>query len=91
MEIRWSALAAQDLERIFNKIHRDNPTAARTVIKTLYDGCSALAEFPQLGRVGRMKGRRELIFPALPYIAVYRIAEQAIEVSRIYHSAQDWP
>jgi toxin ParE1/3/4 len=91
MEIRWSVLAAQDLEHIFNKIRQDNPTAALTVMKTLYEGCASLSEFPQRGRDGRMRGRRELVFPSLPYIAVYQIKEHAIEISRIYHSAQDWP
>jgi plasmid stabilization system protein ParE len=36
-----------------------------------------------------MSGRRELIFP--PYIAVYQVKEHAVEISRIYHGAQDWP
>jgi plasmid stabilization system protein ParE len=38
-----------------------------------------------------MRGRRELVFSPLPYIAVYRIRLDAVEIIRIYHSAQDWP
>jgi plasmid stabilization system protein ParE len=38
-----------------------------------------------------MPGRRELIFPGLPYVVVYRVTEQAVEISRIFHGAQDWP
>jgi plasmid stabilization system protein ParE len=39
-----------------------------------------------------MSGRRELTFPALPYIAVvYQVKEDAVEISRIFHGAQDWP
>ena len=34
-------------------------------------------------------GTREILFPPLPYIAVYRIGEEAIEVIRIYHGARD--
>jgi plasmid stabilization system protein ParE len=29
------------------------------------------------------------LFHPLPYIAVYRVKEQSIEVLRIYHAAQD--
>jgi plasmid stabilization system protein ParE len=29
------------------------------------------------------------LFLPLPYIAVYRVKEQSIEVVRIYHGAQD--
>ena len=66
MEVRWSSRASKDLERIANRIEKDNPTAARKVVKTLYDGCAALKAFPNRGRVGRMQGRRELVFASLP-------------------------
>ena len=92
MEIRWSLPAADDLERICTWIERDNPDAARRVASILYEGCSRLAQFPNLGRASlRMTGRRELTFPPLPYIAVYQIKPDAIEISRIFHGAQDWP
>ena len=62
MEVHWSFEAFRDLERIFERIHKENPEAAREVISTLYEGCSALRDFPNRGRLGRMKGRRELVF-----------------------------
>ena len=91
MEVRWSMQASLDLERIFARIHKENPSAAREVVTKLYDACAALKDFPNRGRPGRMKGRRELVFPPLPYIAVYQVKEHAVEISRIYHAAQDWP
>jgi toxin ParE1/3/4 len=89
MQVRWSTLAAEDLERIFQRIEKDNPVAAHKTVKAIYDGCQALSQFPHRGRPGRMSGRRELIFS--PYIAVYQVKEHAIEISRVYHGAQDWP
>jgi len=92
MEVRWSIPAAEDLEHICEWIERDNPDAARRVARTIYDECGRLKDFPHLGRVSRrMAGRRELTFAPLPYIAVYQITENAIEISRIFHGAQDWP
>ena len=41
--------------------------------------------------MGREQGTREILFPPMPYVAVYRIREQDIEVLRIYHGAQDRP
>jgi toxin ParE1/3/4 len=89
MEIRWSPLAAEDLERIFQRIAKDNPTAAREIVQAIYDGCAALKDFPHRGRPGRINGRRELVFT--PYIAVYQVKEHSVEISRVYHGAQDWP
>ena len=75
-----------------SKIERDNPEAARRVARTIYDGCARLKDFPQLGRASsRIPGRRELVFAPLPYIAVYQVTEQAVEISRIFHGAQSWP
>ncbi len=92
MEIRWSAPAVEDLERICERIERDNPEAARRVAQTIYVGCDGLRDFPYRGRSSlRMAGRRELVFPPLPYIAVYQVTERGIEISRIFHGAQDWP
>jgi plasmid stabilization system protein ParE len=92
MEVRWSLPAAEDLERICEWIARDNPEAARRVARTIYDGCGSLKQFPNLGRAShRLAGRRELTFPPLPYIVVYRVTPETVEISRIFHAAQDWP
>jgi len=92
MELRWSLPAAEDLEYICERIERDNPEAARRVARTIYDGCTRLKDFPNLGRASRrMVGRREMTFPRLPYIVVYQVKPNAIEISRIFHGAQSWP
>jgi plasmid stabilization system protein ParE len=92
MELRWSLPAAEDLERICEWIERDNPEAAHRVARIIYDGCARLKNSPHLGRASsRMAGRRELVFAPLPYIVVYQIKPDAIEISRIFHGAQDWP
>jgi toxin ParE1/3/4 len=56
----------------------------------MYSAIQSLKEWPNRGRLGREEGTRELSFPPLPYIAVYRVKEQHIEIVRIYHGAQDW-
>jgi toxin ParE1/3/4 len=92
MEVRWSLLAAKDLERICERIERDNPEAARKIAKTIYHGCGKLGDFPSMGRASRrMSGRRELPFAPLPYLVVYQVKRDAVEISRIFHGAQDWP
>lgn len=89
MRIRWSPEAATDLEAIVRYIQRDNPDAAQEVGRTIYDGASSLATFPNRGRPGRRPGSRELLFPPLPYILVYRVTGEVVEISRVWHSAQD--
>ena len=91
MRVRWTTPAADDLYSIVQHIQRDNPEAAADVAESLYDGCGNLRKFPHLGRKGRIEGTRELVFSGLPYIVVYRIQDQIVEIMRVYHGAQDWP
>ena len=72
MEIRWSSLAVSDLERIFARIDKENPTAARETTQAIYEGCEALKDFPHRGRpagVARptsQNGHGEVLASCLP-------------------------
>jgi toxin ParE1/3/4 len=90
MQVRWPPEAAKDSERIGRLIQRDKLIAAKNTVLTLYRGIADLRNFPNHGRSGRIEGTRELIFPSLPYIAVYPLHMGAVEVVRVYHAAQDW-
>lgn len=92
MRIRWTPLAAENLSVIcdYTKEH-DSPAAARRVALRIYERVALLSRFPNLGRPGRKPGTRELVLSGLPFVAVYRVREDAIEVIRILHGAQQWP
>jgi toxin ParE1/3/4 len=89
MEVRWTAPAAQDLENIAAYIRRENPQAARRVTGTLFEAAMSLDTFPNRGRPGRIPNTRELSHT--PYIIVYRVRSEMVEILRIYHAAQNWP
>jgi toxin ParE1/3/4 len=91
VRLRWTTPAANDLYTIVEYIRQDNPDAASDVAQTIYDACDGLSRFPHRGRKGRIDGTRELVFPGLPYIVVYRVNDQVVEIARIYHGAEDWP
>jgi toxin ParE1/3/4 len=90
MEVRWSPEAADDLERIVVRVRRDRPQTARRIADTIYQRCADLQLFPNRGRQGRVAGARELVLAPLPFVVVYRIKTDAVEVVRIYHGAQNW-
>jgi toxin ParE1/3/4 len=91
MEVRWSPEAADDLEGIVRYIQHDSPEVARKVAAIIIDAVGDLSTFPKRGRTGRIEGTRELVVGRLPWIAVYRVRDDAVEVVRIYHGAQNWP
>jgi toxin ParE1/3/4 len=89
MRISWTPAAAADLEHISNYLQERNPTSASRPCASCTRLFVPSKSYPQHGRPGREDGTRELLFPPTPYIAVYRLQEQSIEVLRIYHAAQD--
>ena len=91
MRVRWTGKAADDLAQIVEYIRKDNPAAARRVAQAIYKNIAELRAFPRLGRVGLVENTRELVFAPWPYIAVYEIIEDQVQVLRIRHAAQDWP
>jgi toxin ParE1/3/4 len=92
MRVRWTDPAVNDLSNICDYIEEhDSRTTARRVALSIYNRVNALVEFPQQGRQGRKSGTRELVFSALPYLAIYRIRGDAVEILRILHGAQKWP
>ncbi len=91
MQLRWSGEAAGDLERITNYLLWETPHHAPELVRAIYGAPVALLEFPHLGRPGKKEGTRELVLTPLPYIVVYRIAGDAIDILRILHGAQKWP
>jgi len=91
MEVRWSPDAADDLERIVIRVRQENPPAARRIADAIYRRCADLQQFPNRGRHGRVAGTRELVLAPLPFIVVYRVKVDTVEIVRIYHGAQNWP
>ncbi len=89
MRIRWTPAAAADLQQISDYLRNHHPSYRQPAVRKLYDLVRALKQWPQQGRKGREQGTRELVFSPLPYVAVYRIRDQSIEILRIYHTAQD--
>jgi toxin ParE1/3/4 len=91
MEIRWSPEASVDFAGIVRYIRTQNLSAAERVARDIYDRVTSLKSFPQSGRLGRIEGTRELVLTPLPFIVVYRIHKDLLEVVRVLHGSQCWP
>lgn len=90
MRVRWTADAADDLERICDYIAQSNPDSARRIARTIVDGIASLHIFQNRGRLGRVEGTREVVFAPLPFVAVYEVRDE-VQVPRILHGERQWP
>jgi len=90
MRVRWTVPAAEDLESIRTYLDKHYPQFAEPTVRTIYQRIRSLKTAPYRGRPGHRSGTRELPLSPLPYIVVYAVKPDAIEVLHIYHGAQDW-
>src|SRR5258708_29388667 len=85
MELHWSPKAADDLENIVRYIQENDSTeAGRRVARVIYERAGGVQTMPNRGRPGRIEGTRELVLPPLPFIIVYRVLRDAVEIARRY-------
>jgi addiction module RelE/StbE family toxin len=91
MKILWSVDADADNDAVFEFIAADNPAAAAAIDERIQAAVERLVKFPKMGRVGRQQGTRELIINGTPYIAVYRIRRDFVQIVRLLHGAMMWP
>lgn len=86
----WKPAAIADRKAIIVYIAQDNPQAAMEMGDMLIEKAALLDQHPKMGRVGRVKGTRELV--AHPnYILIYHLVGEVAEVLRVKHAAQQWP
>jgi len=90
MNVAWHSLAQSDLVSLLTYIANEDPSAALRVHDRIREQVRLLQTYPNLGRVGRVTGTRELAITDTPFIAVYQVLDSVL-ILRILHGAQRWP
>ena len=91
MNLVWKAPAFNDLKGIKDYISLENPAAAIRVAKHLRDSASKVIANPYIGRAGTLAGTRELVVSNIPYILVYQLSDNEIQILRVVHTSRFWP
>lgn len=85
----WAPLSRLDLALIDDYLHdRDGAAAART-LRAIRTAADRLLQFPRVGRVLE-EPLRVLGVRGTPYILVYRISGQTVEIARVRHRRENW-
>ena len=87
MKVVWSPEALDDVARTYDYLEPLNPVAARRIAESLLIAGDSLATFPERGRTGTKPGTRELVVET-PYVIVYRMVGETVEILRVWHAAQ---
>ena len=90
MRLRWTVPAAEDLENIRNYLANHYPHFAEPTVRAIYQRVRSLKTAPHKGRPGHRSGTRELPLTPLPYIVVYAVKPDAVEILHVHHGTQNW-
>jgi toxin ParE1/3/4 len=91
VRLRWTPLAAGQLESAHEYVARDNPSAADETIERILLAVEVLERHPQIGRKGRVPRTRELVVTGTPFLVAYRVKADQIEILAVLHGARRWP
>ncbi len=91
MKVFWLEKAAGDLEEAYEFIALDNLSAAAEEVDKILKTIKRLGENPAIGKAGRIPKTRELVIAGTPYIVIYRVKDNRLEILRVFHGARQWP
>jgi addiction module RelE/StbE family toxin len=90
VRVIWTPEALQDRADIWDYIVADNPRAAVHMDELFSAAAGRLADYPKVGRPGKIEGTRELV-PHESYRLVYEISGETVWVLALIHTARQWP
>ena len=91
LTVRWTKQAVADLNAAYDFISADHPESAKQIIEVILGSIDQIKKYPESGRIGRVKGTRELVIVATSFLVVYRKKEMIIEILSILHHSRKWP
>lgn len=91
LNVKWTKQALNDLESAREFVTSEHPQNLELTIENIQSSIGQIKIFPEIGRVGRVKGTRELVFSQMPFILIYRKMKSSIEIISLLHQSRKWP
>jgi toxin ParE1/3/4 len=83
VKLRWTARAVADLEEIADYLLGVQPKAWDKLLARIELTLDYLLQFPHMGKMGVVKGTREFVISGTPYIVVFRIKLDVVQILSI--------
>jgi len=90
-KIRWTSEAETWLKDIHDYIAEDNPAAARSVVKGIYDKVQLLKDYARVGYVYRtdLQGEIRILLYGHYRVAYLVKVDESIDILGVFHGALD--
>lgn len=91
LALRWSIKALIDFDEAQSYIDHENHAAAQLVAARIHHAARLLQSNPGIGRPAHVPEARIWIVQRTPYVIVYRVHDDVLEIVRLWHGRRDWP
>jgi toxin ParE1/3/4 len=85
MRVAWADSARRDFDNAIAFLGAQSPSGARRVGQRILDAVSLLEQFPELAPPSRHRGLRQMAVPRTPYLVIYRIQADRVEIRAVVH------
>lgn len=90
MRLVWTGPARDDLYHIADEREAFEPGSALKLLRRVYDTPRILLDQPRLGSTTRKPSVRKWPVRGTPFILLYVVRRDCIEVRRVVHNRSDW-
>ena len=91
MKVEWTEPAWLRLNNLDAYYRQFGPKVAPKLFQRLDEIARRLGEFPHSGRPGREDGTREAVVPRTPFIVVYWIRQDEVQILAVLDAREQWP
>ncbi|MBX9911728.1 MAG: type II toxin-antitoxin system RelE/ParE family toxin [Beijerinckiaceae bacterium] len=91
MKLRWTPRALAEIDAIFAYVAANDRNVAERLTFEIEVRVARLADFPDMGRPGRVEGTREFVVTGTPYLIPYRVRDGHVEILAALHASREWP
>jgi len=88
MRVQWSESAARDFTAAMGYLRAKSPSGARRVGERIMAAARLLEQFPEMAPVSRHRSLRQLAVPKTPYLMIYSVGEDVVEIRAVIHASQ---
>lgn len=88
MKVRFLKRAVQDLINIDEYTREHSPKGAARVGARIRKRANDLAQFPESGQPSTKVGLRQLYVAKTPYILIYRVRDDEVQIITILHTSR---
>jgi addiction module RelE/StbE family toxin len=86
----WSPAARRDVAAIAAFVLAHDGLATRKVVVAIRTRAEMLIDHPRIGEPMDLLDLRKLSISGYPYVLIYRVVGNTVQIVRIRHTAEDW-